>query len=265
MPPASIRSDGKAALDPKLSRPAQVAEAIKDYIVRERLQPGDRLPSEPELIERFAMAKGTIREALRLLDAQGLVKSRTGPGGGTFVHEVSPERAAALLANYFYFKDLTISDIYQLRRVLEPELVASLAGKLPPRVIDRLRAIVATYSAPAETDEEERDQHIATLRFHKLLAEQSSNPLLSFLIGFMLTILTDITVYRRLYTPRLPPSSDRGAGGGRQRRRAGDHDSAHANGTAAHGGAGGLFLEAFHQRLRLTPLRFQGRSVGVTD
>ncbi|MBV7409317.1 FadR/GntR family transcriptional regulator [Maritimibacter sp. DP1N21-5] len=201
MPPASTRSDGRPVLDPKLSRPAQVAEAIKHYIVREKLQPGDRLPSEPELIERFGMAKGTIREALRLLDAQGLVKSRTGPGGGTFVHEVSPERATALLANYFYFKDLTISDIYQLRRVLEPELVASLAGTLPPRVIARLREIVATYAEPAMTDDEERDQHIATLGFHKVLADQSSNPLLSFLIGFMLTILTDITVYRRLYTP----------------------------------------------------------------
>jgi DNA-binding FadR family transcriptional regulator len=186
---------------PKLSRPAQVAEAIKDFIVREGLQPGDRLPSEPELIERFAMAKGTIREALRLLDAQGLVKSRTGPGGGTFVHEVSQERAEALLANYFYFKDLTISDIYQIRRVLEPELVADLAGSLSPRVLTELREILALYEEPAQTDEEERDQHVATLRFHKRLADQSANPLLSFLIGFMLTILTDITVYRELYTP----------------------------------------------------------------
>jgi GntR family transcriptional repressor for pyruvate dehydrogenase complex len=191
-----LKTDGA-----KLSRPAQVAEAIKDFIVREGLQPGDRLPSEPELIERFAMAKGTIREALRLLDAQGLVKSRTGPGGGTFVHEPSQERAEALLANYFYFKDLTISDIYQIRRVLEPELVADLAGALDPDVMEELRDILGSYAEPAETDEEERDQHVATLQFHKLLADQSANPLLSFLIGFMLTILTDITVYRKLYTP----------------------------------------------------------------
>ncbi|WP_050772004.1 FadR/GntR family transcriptional regulator [Maritimibacter alkaliphilus] len=197
LPPASTPS--KDAV--RLSRPAQVAEAIKTFIVKEGLQPGDRLPSEPELIERFGMAKGTIREALRLLDAQGLVKSRTGPGGGTFVHEPSPERAEALLANYFYFKDLTISDIYQIRRVLEPELVADLAGNLNPCVLGELRTILASYSEPATTDDEERDQHIATLRFHKLLADQSTNPLLSFLIGFMLSILTDITVYRKLYTP----------------------------------------------------------------
>lgn len=198
MPPVSTRSkiDG-----PKQSRPVQVAEAIKDFIVSKGLQPGDRIPSEAELIERFGMAKGTIREALRLLDAQGLTKSRTGPGGGTFVHEVSTERAEALLANYFYFKDLTISDIYQLRRVLEPELVAGLAGVLKPRVIEDLETILASYAEPAKTDEEERDQHVASLEFHKVLADQTGNPLLSFVIGFMLTILSDITVSRRLYTP----------------------------------------------------------------
>jgi len=197
LPPVSIRSnDG-----PKQSRPTQVAEAIKDFIVREGLLPGDRIPSEAELIERFSMAKGTIREALRLLDAQGLVKSRTGPGGGTFVHAVSTERAEALLANYFYFKDLKISDIYQLRRVLEPELVASLAGQLPIRVLHELEDILDSYSEPASTDEQERDQHVASLRFHKVLADQTENPLLSFAIGFMLTILSDITVSRRLYRP----------------------------------------------------------------
>lgn len=198
MQPVSTRSELSGQ---KLSRPAQVAESIKKFIVTEGLMPGDRIPSEPELIERFGMAKGTIREALRILDAQGLVKSRTGPGGGTFVHEVSRERAEALLGNYFYFKDLTISDVYQLRRVLEPELVASLAGNLPPHVIEDLEAILASYAEPATTDEEERDQHVASLRFHKVLADQTSNPLLSFVIGFMLTILSDITVSRRLYTP----------------------------------------------------------------
>lgn len=84
MPPATTRSTP----EPRPSRPQQVADAIKDWVMDRGLQPGDRLPSEPELIERFSMAKGTIREALRILEAQGLVKSRTGPGGGTFVHQV---------------------------------------------------------------------------------------------------------------------------------------------------------------------------------
>ena len=89
------------------------------------------------------MAKGTIREAMRLLEAQGLVKSRTGPGGGNFVHEVSRARAKALLGNYFYFKSLTIDDIYRLRpRPLEPDLAADLAGRLSAETLARLEANV---------------------------------------------------------------------------------------------------------------------------
>ncbi|HHS94056.1 MAG TPA: FadR family transcriptional regulator [Rhodobacterales bacterium] len=179
----------------------QVAQAIKDWVVEKGLHAGDRLPSETEMIERFGRAKGTIREAMRILEAQGLIKTRTGPGGGSFVHEVSKERARALLGNYFYFKDLTVADIYQLRRALEPELAASLAGRLSDEVLNELEENIATYSEPAETLEEERDQHIASLRFHALLAAQSDNALLGFLIDFMVNMLSDLTVYRKLYSP----------------------------------------------------------------
>ncbi len=197
MPPVTTRSRS----EPRLSRPVQVAEAIKDWVVEQGLHAGDRLPSEPEMIERFSMAKGTIREAMRILEAQGLIKTRTGPGGGSFVHEVSKERARALLGNYFYFKDLSVADIYQLRRALEPELAASLAGKLSEEVLTELEDKIATYSSPAKTLDEEREQHIASLKFHALLAAQAENELLGFLIDFMVNILSDLTVYRKLYSP----------------------------------------------------------------
>jgi DNA-binding FadR family transcriptional regulator len=197
LPPATTRSK----TEPKLSRPVQVAEAIKDWVVERGLQAGDRLPGEAELIEQFGMAKGTIREAMRVLEAQGLIKTRTGPGGGSFVHEVSRQRAKALLGNYFYFKNLTIGDIYQLRLTLEPELAAALAGKLSEDVLQLLEENIAEYSEPASTLDEEREQHVASLRFHAILAEQAKNPLLGFIIDFMVNLLTDLTVYRRLYSP----------------------------------------------------------------
>lgn len=197
MPPATTRSKTEV----KLSRPAQVAEAIKDWVVTQRLRAGDRLPGEAELIARFGMAKGTIREAMRILEAQGLIMTRTGPGGGSFVHEVSRARAKALLGNYFYFQDLTIGDIYQLRLALEPELAASLAGKLPEEVLAQLEANIAEYAEPSKSIDEERRQHVDSLRFHAILAEQAGNPLLGFVIDFMVNLLSDLTVYRRLYSP----------------------------------------------------------------
>ena len=184
-----------------MSRPVQVAEAIKSWVVEQGLHAGDRLPGEAELIERFGMAKGTIREAMRVLEAQGLIKTRTGPGGGSFVHEVSRQRAKALLGNYFYFKDLTIGDIYQLRLTLEPELASTMAGKLSEEVLEQLEANLAEYSEPAKTLDEEREQHVASLRFHAILAEQARNPLMGFVIDFMVNLLADLTVYRRLYSP----------------------------------------------------------------
>ncbi len=200
MPPVTIPSTETAPT--RLSRPARVAEEIKSWLVAQNMAPGDRLPNEQEMIARFGMSKGTIREAMRILEAQGLVKTRTGPGGGSFVHEVSLERAWALLGNYFYFKDLTIADIYQLRLALEPELAASLAGALNAEQLTKLEENISAYAEPPANAEEERAQHVASLQFHQLLASYAGNELLGFLVGFMANMLADLTVYRRLYEPR---------------------------------------------------------------
>ncbi len=180
------------------SRPVRVAEAIKDWVVEQGLMPGDRLPGESEAIDRFQMSKGTIREAMRILQAQGLVETKTGPGGGSFVGEVSRDRAHALLANYFYFQNVTIADIYAVRLSLEPEMAAS-PGKLTEAQLAELEEIMRNYAAPAKDAREERLQHVASLRFHARLSDFGENALLSFFISFMAQILTDLTVYKRLY------------------------------------------------------------------
>jgi GntR family transcriptional regulator, transcriptional repressor for pyruvate dehydrogenase complex len=202
LPPATTRSEPHP--EQRLSRPQKVAEAIKQWVMDEGWQPGQRLPSETELIGRFGMAKGTIREAIRLLEAQGLVKSRTGPGGGVFVHRVSEERAAALLGNYVYFAHPTIDDIYQLRAALEPELAASLAGRLSVSQLDHLESVVAESAPPAASAEGEAARHAASLRFHVELAAMSENPLLRFVIRFLAELLSEITVARGLHSDTDP-------------------------------------------------------------
>ena len=69
------------------NRPRELAEALKDWIAENALQPGDRLPQEKELIERFKASRGTVREALKLLEAQDLISIRTGPRGGAYVKD----------------------------------------------------------------------------------------------------------------------------------------------------------------------------------
>jgi len=187
-----------------------VADAIKEWVVDRNMKSGDRLPSETAMMARFGMSKGTIREAMRILEAQGLIETRTGPGGGSFVGEVTSDRAKALLANYFYFTELSVADIYQLRRLLEPELAASLAGRLTGDQLAELEQVVAQYPEPAQNAQEERDQHIASLAFHRKLANFSQNALLAFVVSFMGRILTDLTVYRRLYDPPNRELYDKG-------------------------------------------------------
>ncbi|MDE4096764.1 MULTISPECIES: FadR/GntR family transcriptional regulator [Rhodobacterales] len=186
---------------PKKSRPVRVAEEIKQWVVERDLKKGDKLPNESAMIEEFGVSKGTVREALRILEAQGLIVTKTGPGGGSMVGEVSAERARSLLANYFYFQDLSVADIYQMRRALEPELAASLAGKLSEAQLAELQELAERYPEPAKSSEEEKEQHIASLIFHARLSDFANNRLLGFVIGFMAQILTDLTVYRGLYDP----------------------------------------------------------------
>ncbi|MDF1669534.1 MAG: FCD domain-containing protein [Roseovarius sp.] len=186
---------------PKRSRPVKVAEEIKQWVVDRDLKKGDKLPNEAEMIALFAVSKGTVREALRILEAQGLIVTRTGPGGGSFVGEVSKDRALSLLGNYFYFHDLSLADIYQMRKALEPELAATLAGRLDAEQLETLSVMVGSYDTPAGSAEEEKDQHIASLAFHAQLAAFAENRLLGFMISFMARMLTEMTVYRKLYDP----------------------------------------------------------------
>jgi GntR family transcriptional repressor for pyruvate dehydrogenase complex len=178
-----------------------VADHIKGLVVAQCLRPGDRLPNEADLITRLDKSKGTIREAMRILEAEGLIRTRTGPGGGAFLTEMTSDLATTLLANFFYFRDLSIDDLFQLRIVLEPELAASVAGKIAPDVLAGFRANTHRYAHPPQTPEEERAQHVQSLDFHRQLAAQSLNLLLGFMVEFIAKVLSDLTVFRQLYTP----------------------------------------------------------------
>lgn len=186
------------------NRPREVAEALKDWIAENALQPGDRLPQEKELIELFKASRGTIREALKLLEAQDLVRTRTGPRGGAYVKDVSLERATELLGNYFFFKHITIHDIYALRIQLEPELAASLVGLITDEDLDRLQQLMTRYDHPPRSQEEEREQRFAELAFHEHLAELCPNPVLSFACQFLIRLLKELTLCHRIYERPLP-------------------------------------------------------------
>lgn len=210
---SEVDSDGKGAKAtrrrPK-KRPMIIAEHIKDWIVEHELRPGDRLPGERDLIERFQASKGTIREALKVLEAQGLIYTRTGPGGGTFVEALSEHQAMELLGNYFFFRNPTIGDIYALRKLLEPELAASLVGHLPEAGFKRLEQTMQIYTDPPGDLEEERRQRRAELDFHGILAEHCPNPVLAFQCRFLQSLLRHLAVCKKIYERPNPDLRESG-------------------------------------------------------
>ncbi|WP_019172597.1 FadR/GntR family transcriptional regulator [Pseudaminobacter salicylatoxidans] len=191
-------------------RPEAIAGRIKDTIRANALAPGDRLPQEKELIDRFKAAKGTVREAMKALETQGLVYTRSGPGGGAFVAQPSARHAMELLGNYFFFDQPSLPDIYAIRKVLEPELAALLAGNVEADDLARLERTIRIYDHPPADLDEQYHQRIAELDFHSLLAELSPSPLLGFLCGLMHNLLRELPLARQIYADPAPAPREEG-------------------------------------------------------
>jgi DNA-binding FadR family transcriptional regulator len=190
-----------------------VVEQIKTWIAVEGLSPGDRLPQEKELIERFGVSKGTMREALKSLEVQGLVRISTGPRGGASIASVSIDRSTQLLANYFYFQGLTLAQVYAVRKLLEPELAALVADRLTEADFRALEASIGLCSCAPSDKRMTYRQRQAELDFHDVLANACPNPLLALNCRFMNALLRDCTVLRKVYADpddsEIPSGMDR--------------------------------------------------------
>ncbi|WP_353645281.1 FCD domain-containing protein [Mesorhizobium sp. WSM2239] len=200
--------DGSIATAPAVARrrkrPDTVADQIRERIVENGLAPGDRLPHEWIEPETWHVSRGTLREALKVLESQGLTLSKTGPGGGVFVSSIEAEHAIRLLDNLFLHSQPSIADIYSIRKELEPLLAASLAGKLTPAALSLLQAKVRLYEDEPTTTEEEYRQRMAELDFHEELARLCQNQLLGFLCRFLVSLLRDMAVCREIYQQHNP-------------------------------------------------------------
>lgn len=184
---------------PHRKRSDLVVDRIKSWIVSEGRRPGDRLPQERELIEIFGVSRGTIREALKSLEVQGLIRMSTGPAGGATLASVSYEVAAELLGNYFFFRPVDPASIYQVRKLLEPELVVSAMGNLTDLQIAQLKETIILCRADPQTAEDRHRQRLAELQFHDILADACTSPFLQFQCKFMNHYLSDMVTYKKMY------------------------------------------------------------------
>jgi GntR family transcriptional regulator, transcriptional repressor for pyruvate dehydrogenase complex len=163
---------------------------IRTAILEGRLTPGDRLPPEKQLGEQFQVSKQTLRESMRALEHMGFIDVRKGVGGGAFIVEVDDRVAARNLANYLYFKNLTIEDLSEFRRIMEPFAAARAAERISP---SDLAALQQLNDSTGENLQDRNWERVSRdeIAFHRLIAIQTGNPILILMLNFVETLLED--------------------------------------------------------------------------
>lgn len=167
-----------------------VAAGIRRRIASGDLKVGDRLPTEEELTESFGLARTTLREALRILEFQGLIQIRRGRGGGAIVTMPDLERFAEPLAIILQLRSTTVGDLDEARILIEPQLAARLAAKHTDEDVSFLRGAVAAATKAADT----RDQKgfgAAAAAIHTVIIERAGNNTLSVLSGLLYRLALD--------------------------------------------------------------------------
>jgi GntR family transcriptional repressor for pyruvate dehydrogenase complex len=138
----------------------QLAELIRQG----QLQPGDRLPPERELADRFGVSRSSVREALRILELHGLVARR--PGTGTVIASGTPQGLIRSLTQ------LALHDIIELRLIVEPAVAALAAERASPADISRLEDILREQEAQIQRGE---TGAAADAAFHLAIAQATHN------------------------------------------------------------------------------------------
>lgn len=185
----------------KMKRSDQIVESVKRWVVVRDIQPGDRLPNEKELMQLFECSKGTVREALKSLEVQGLITLKTGPNGGATLVQVPYPLASQLLRNYLHFQHPTGPDIYRLRKLVEPELAALVVHDLTEEDLQQLEQLTEQCAQPPVDLEQRLAQRIAELDFHSVLAERCKDPLLAFIGRFLNDLIRDLVIYKKVQLP----------------------------------------------------------------
>ena len=154
----------------------QIAEQLLGQIGSRRLRPGDLLPPERELTEAFRVGRSSIREALRMLESQGVIAATA---GGAFVVAEAANPLGSSFRLLFTLDDRTgISDLFELRRILDCEAAALAADRRTEVHLDEMRAAGADMERSLGAAGRSDDFIDADLRFHLAVAEATGNRLL---------------------------------------------------------------------------------------
>ncbi len=165
-----------------------LARQIVGDILQRQLEPGAMLPPERDMLLQYDVGRGTLREALRYLELQGVLRMRPGPGGGPMVSQPDATHLGATLALLLAISRVTYRDVLDTRLMVEPEMAALAALNITPEQLDELAKCAESMERARDDD---RVFLYENLHFHHILAEACGNRVLGFIVGSLSQIVGD--------------------------------------------------------------------------
>jgi DNA-binding FadR family transcriptional regulator len=159
-----------------------VARDIVHDIVERNLPVGAMLPTEVEMFEEYGVGRASVREALRLLEVNGLITIKTGPKGGPMVAQASSVEFAKTATLYFHSSRATFGELVEARIVMEPMMAALAAHRRSPETEHALRESL-DLARKAVEEGDERLSLEQGANFHGIIASLSGNRVLDFFGG----------------------------------------------------------------------------------
>ncbi len=160
----------------KLKRGAKIAEDlardILEKICDERLAPGTQLPSEAQMVADYGVGRGSLREALRILEIHGIVRIKAGPGGGPVVIGPTTQDFGRMATMFFQAGAMTFREVMEARLLLEPMIARLAAERRDPKLVEQL--------LEAETSTKTDETYLRTSsHFHWQVGSMSGNRILN--------------------------------------------------------------------------------------
>ena len=178
----------------KSSISKQIAEQLREAIVDGRFKIGERLPTEDELAQRYGVSRPSVREALKRLAAQNLVRARRGPTGGNFVVQPSYEELAESLSASVTLLvgmgALDIEEIIEARRMLQGGCLKLAASNVTDEQIKDIESALERQKDPEISDQAFCQADVA---FHRALVDAAGNGMLRFVMYTVIEALVPLT------------------------------------------------------------------------
>lgn len=166
-----------------------VARQVKQAVLSGQLSVGDRLPAERALIEQFGYSRSVVREALRLLEDDGLIRLQAGRNGGAVVTNPDTAQATSNIDMLLRLQRTSVREVHEAQRLIEPLIVRLAIDRATPDDFARLRETIDLIEANPGDIELVRLQ---SNRFHTLLGEATKNNVMVIVAGILRRIVVDL-------------------------------------------------------------------------